>query len=63
LLAKLSLVVEYRDGGTGEHTVRVANLAYLAALRLGFPVKTAELMLQAARLHDIGKIGIPIMLF
>jgi putative two-component system response regulator len=59
LLAKLSLAAEYRDDDTGEHAMRVAKLAYLIALQLGLPITTAELILQAARLHDIGKIGIP----
>jgi putative two-component system response regulator len=59
LLAKLSLAAEYRDDDTGEHAMRVAKMAYLIALQLGLPIATAELILQAARLHDIGKIGIP----
>jgi putative two-component system response regulator len=59
LLAKLSLAAEYRDDDSGEHPVRVAHLSYLTALHLGLPIDSCELILQAARLHDIGKIGIP----
>lgn len=59
ILSKLSLAAEYRDDDTGEHTARVARLSYLIALQLGLSEATANLLLQAARLHDVGKIGIP----
>jgi putative two-component system response regulator len=59
MLEKLSLAAEYRDDDTGEHTRRVAQLSYLTAVAMGFTQQDAELILEAARLHDIGKIGIP----
>ena len=50
---------EYRDGDTGHHVIRVGMYVRTIAERLGFIPRHAEIMEQAAKLHDVGKIGIP----
>ena len=48
-----------RDDPTGEHCYRVAKLASLLAKTLGQSDDACETIDLAARLHDIGKVGIP----
>ena len=50
---------EYRDDDTGQHVTRVGHYTRILATELGFPSKEIELIEQAAKLHDLGKIGIP----
>ena len=59
ILERLAVAGEQRDTDTGEHTYRVGNLSAQVAERLGFPPAEVETIRLAARLHDIGKIGIP----
>ncbi len=54
----LALAAEYRDDNTGQHTFRVGHLCALLAAAIGLPTKQVELIRIAARLHDVGKIGI-----
>jgi len=56
---RLALASEYRDDSTGEHILRVGRLAGRIARALGWLEDDAELLATAARLHDVGKIGIP----
>ncbi len=58
-LLQLSRAAEYRDDDTGVHIVRIGYLSALLALRLGQTEAQADLLRQAAPMHDIGKIGIP----
>lgn len=50
---------EYRDNETGVHVIRMSHSARLLALAVGVPESQAEVLLNAAPMHDIGKIGIP----
>lgn len=59
VVTRLAVAAEYRDDTTGEHTWRVGQVAAAIALQLGLPEETADLLRVAARLHDVGKIGIP----
>jgi putative two-component system response regulator len=59
ILSRLALAAEYRDDQTGEHTRRVGHMAALLARELGLSDQEAELIRQAAPLHDLGKIGVP----
>ena len=57
-LDRLAQAGEFRDDDTGQHTQRVGVMTALLAQRLGFPAEHLHWIQQAARLHDIGKIGI-----
>ena len=59
LLEQIAFTAEMRDDPTGEHCYRVAKLASLLAKALGQSDDTCETIDLAARLHDIGKVGIP----
>lgn len=59
ILERLSLAGERRDDDTGKHTLRVGYMSSLITETLGQSEQAAELIRLAARLHDIGKIGIP----
>lgn len=49
---------EYRDQETGNHVVRVGLFAGIVARELGMDSEVADLLEQAALLHDVGKIGV-----
>lgn len=57
-LQRLALAAEYRDDDTGLHTKRVGVTAGRIAQKLGLPDAQVDLILRAAPLHDVGKIGI-----
>jgi len=59
LLFRMSRAAEFRDPETGAHIQRMAHYSALIAARLGLDAETQELLLQAAPMHDVGKIGIP----
>jgi putative two-component system response regulator len=59
MLERMAVTAELRDDSTGEHSYRVGRLAGLLALELGFNQEKVFMIDVAARLHDIGKIGIP----
>ncbi|MEO8194243.1 MAG: HD domain-containing phosphohydrolase [Gemmatimonadales bacterium] len=59
VLERLAGAAEFRDDETSRHTERVGELSGRIATVLGFDVDYAEMIRFAARLHDIGKIGIP----
>ncbi len=55
----LARASEYRDNETGRHVRRVGAFAALIARNLGLGTEYTETIEQAAKLHDVGKIGIP----
>lgn len=55
---RLALAAEYRDDDTGEHAVRVGDLAARIARSLGMDEDRAATIRRAAPLHDVGKIGV-----
>ena len=59
LLFRMSRAAEFRDPETGAHIQRMSHISRLIAAQLGLSVADQELILQAAPMHDIGKIGIP----
>lgn len=59
MLVRLARAAEYRDDESGEHVWRVARGCALLADALGEPSERVELLMRAARLHDVGKIVIP----
>jgi response regulator RpfG family c-di-GMP phosphodiesterase len=58
-LYALARAAEYRDPETGAHILRMANFARLIGERLGLSSQEQDVLLQAAPLHDLGKIGMP----
>ena len=66
-LATLNALAKARDNETGNHVLRTQEFVRLLALRLRaqgryieqLSDESIELMVKAAPLHDIGKIGIP----
>ncbi|MFK5949742.1 MAG: response regulator [Methylococcales bacterium] len=59
VIRRLGLAAEFRDNETGNHIIRMSKYSYLLALASGLTQEHAELILNAAPMHDIGKIGIP----
>jgi putative two-component system response regulator len=55
----LSRAAEYRDPETGAHIVRMAHFSRHIAKNLGLSQADQDLILEAAPMHDIGKVGIP----
>lgn len=58
VVTRLANAAEYRDDLTGKHTLRVGHVAALLAEHLGLDDETVSVLRVAARLHDVGKIGI-----
>ncbi|MCE9579646.1 MAG: response regulator [Deltaproteobacteria bacterium] len=59
MLVRLARAAEYRDDQTGRHTWRVGYLARLIAIEMSAERRFVDLLGLAARLHDVGKIGVP----
>lgn len=55
---RLSKAAEFRDPETGAHILRMAHYSKLIAAGLGLSADDQELLLEAAPMHDIGKVGI-----
>lgn len=55
----LARAAEYRDPETGAHIQRMAHYARLIARELGCSLDEQDLILQAAPMHDVGKVGTP----
>ena len=58
-LERLAVSAELREDSFGRHAYRVGKLTGLLANSLGYGHKFTEDIELAARLHDIGKLGIP----
>ncbi len=59
VMERLAVAAELRDDSTGEHSYRVGRLASLLAKDAGCDEDMVFMLDIAARLHDIGKVGIP----
>ena len=59
LIRRLGRAAEFKDNETGLHVLRMSHTSRRLALQLGFSVEFADDLLNAAPMHDIGKIGIP----
>jgi putative two-component system response regulator len=58
VIEPLAVAAAYRDDEDAEHALRVGRTSGLLGQGLGLDEETAEMIGQAARLHDIGKIGL-----
>lgn len=56
---RLGRAAEFRDNETGMHVIRMGHYSRLIASALGVDDEWADMILHAAPMHDVGKIGIP----
>ena len=59
IVQRLGRAAEYKDNETGLHVIRMSHFAQRLALAAGCGPAWAEDLLNAAPMHDVGKIGIP----
>ncbi|MRR50902.1 MAG: response regulator [Rhodocyclaceae bacterium] len=59
---RLSKAAEFRDPETGAHIVRMAHYSRLIAEKLNWSDEQLDMLLQAAPMHDVGKLGTPDMI-
>ncbi len=59
LIFRISRAAEFRDPETGAHIQRMAYYSEIIAQGLGLDEAARRLLLEAAPMHDVGKIGIP----
>lgn len=59
ILERMAIAADIREDISGEHGFRVGRLSALLARELGWDRDACQALDIAARLHDIGKIGIP----
>ena len=59
LIFRMSRAAEFRDPETGAHIQRMAYYSQIIAKGLGLDEKTQKIILEAAPMHDVGKIGVP----
>ena len=58
-IERLSDILDRRDPQTDQHSIRVAHYVRLICEELGLSSELTESIVSAARVHDLGKIGIP----
>ena len=58
IVQRLGRAAEYKDNETGMHVIRMSHFSQLLALAAGCSPAWAEDLLNAAPMHDVGKIGI-----
>jgi putative two-component system response regulator len=60
LIRRLARVLEFHESSAvGNRVMRLSNYAKLIAQAAGAKPEVVEMMMQAAPLHDIGKLGVP----
>ena len=59
IVQRLGRAAEYKDNETGMHVIRMSHFSRLIALAAGCDPAWTEDLLNAAPMHDVGKIGIP----
>jgi len=59
IIQRLGRAAEYKDNETGLHVIRMSHYSRILGLAAGMSERDAEVLMNAAPMHDIGKIGIP----
>jgi len=59
LVMRLARAAEFRDPETGGHIQRMAHYSEIIARELGESEEYCDLLLKAAPMHDVGKLGTP----
>ena len=58
-IIRLSKAADSRDPDTGTHVQRMSEFCRLIAEHLGMPEERQQILMDAAPMHDVGKVGIP----
>lgn len=58
-IIRLSKAADSRDPETGAHILRMSHFAKLIASNMGLSEADQQMLLDAAPMHDVGKVGIP----
>jgi putative two-component system response regulator len=59
VVQRLGRAAEYKDNETGLHVIRMSLFSKILARQAGYSENFCETLLNAAPMHDVGKIGIP----
>lgn len=59
VVRSLGRAAEFRDNETGMHILRMSQISELITREAGLGESRSKLILNAAPMHDIGKVGIP----
>jgi putative two-component system response regulator len=59
IIRRLARAAEYKDNETGMHVIRMSHYSHLLGEKAGLGPAQCEVLLHAAPMHDVGKIGIP----
>jgi putative two-component system response regulator len=59
IIRRLGRAAEFKDNQTGLHVIRMSHYSRLIAEAAGVPEPQLDVLLNAAPMHDVGKIGIP----
>ncbi|MEZ8824437.1 HD-GYP domain-containing protein [Vibrio amylolyticus] len=59
MVKRLGRAAEYKDNETGMHVLRMSHYCHVLAVACGMSLEDADILRDAAPMHDIGKIGIP----
>ncbi|SMF29191.1 response regulator [Desulfovibrio gilichinskyi] len=59
VIRRLGIAAEFKDNETGQHILRMSKYSHTIAKGFGFSNSEADILLNAAPMHDVGKIGIP----
>ena len=59
VIQRLGRAAEFKDDDTGLHVIRMSKYSFILGLEAGMSINEAEMLMDAAPMHDIGKIGIP----
>lgn len=59
VIQRLGRAAEYKDNETGTHVIRMSHYSKILGLAAGMSEAEADILMDAAPMHDIGKIGIP----
>lgn len=59
VIQRLGRAAEYKDNETGTHVIRMSHYSKILGLAAGMSEAEADTLMNAAPMHDIGKIGIP----
>jgi len=59
IIRQLGHAAEFKDNETGLHVIRMSHYSKILAKAIGMTDTEVEMVLHAAPMHDVGKIGIP----